>query len=167
MTRPSAPLRLVVMGVSGCGKSTVARALATSLGLALLEGDDFHAPASIAKMRQGVPLTDEDRAGWLDRIAAALAAAPAGAVASCSALKRSYRSRLREAVPGLRFVFLDLPEPVAQARVAARSGSHFFPPSLVAQQFVTLETPTGEPGVCPVDATSPESLICAQVRDWL
>ncbi|MFX8215005.1 AAA family ATPase, partial [Acinetobacter baumannii] len=87
------------MGVAGCGKSTVAARAAQRLGLPLVEGDDFHSPASVAKMRAGEPLTDADRAGWLARLADELAARPAGAVLSCSALKRAYRDRLRAASP--------------------------------------------------------------------
>ncbi|MBE7941419.1 gluconokinase [Ramlibacter aquaticus] len=153
------------MGVAGSGKTTVARLVAQAGGIALLEGDDFHAPESIAKMRQGTPLTDQDRERWLDRIGDALAAQP-GAVVSCSALKRAYRDRLRARVAGLRFVFLEVSPAVAHARVAARGAGHFFPPSLVDLQFATLESPAGEPGVLRLDATRPEAQLCDQALAW-
>jgi gluconokinase len=88
-------------------------------------------------------------------------------VLTCSALKRVYRARLREAAPGLRFVFLDIPRDAAHARVSARASTHFFSSSLVDSQFATLESPVGEPGVLRVDALEPLSLLQVQVRDWL
>lgn len=157
------------MGVAGCGKSTLGQALATRLGLPLIEGDDFHSPASLEKLKAGVPLTDADRADWLDELGRRLAAEPRGAVLTCSALKRAYRERLRNAVPALRFVHLALTQAQALQRVAERSGSgrHFFPPSLVASQFATLESPQGEVGVLNLDATgAPDDLIEATLT-WL
>ena len=142
----SAPIRLVVMGVAGCGKSVVGRKVAEALGVPLIEGDDFHPPSNIAKMRQGIPLDDEDRAGWLRELGAQLAAHPQGAVLACSALKRAYRDTLRAAVPKLHFLHLAISQDEALARVAARS-DHFYPPTLVASQFVALEDPAGEAGV--------------------
>jgi gluconokinase len=147
-------MHVVVMGVSGCGKSEVGQRLAARLGLPLVEGDNYHPPANIEKMRSGIALTDEDRAGWLDALARELARRPQGAVLACSALKKSYRDRLRAATPHLRFVHLELTQEEAQARVAARPG-HFYPPSLVASQFAALEDPRGEPGVVVVDACLP------------
>ncbi|WP_280817366.1 gluconokinase [Variovorax sp. TBS-050B] len=157
---------IVVMGVSGCGKSTLGAALAEDFGLPLIEGDDYHLPASVEKMRQGIPLTDADRAGWLDVLGQALAAAPGGAVLTCSALKRAYRDRLRAAVPALHFVFMAIERDEAERRVAAREGAgeHMFPASLVDSQFATLESPVGEPGVVAVDATAPTAQLVAQVR---
>lgn len=164
-----APLHIVVMGVAGCGKSTLGQALASRLGLPLIEGDDYHSPASVKKLSEGVPLTDADRADWLDELGRRLAASPHGAVLTCSALKRAYRDRLRAAVPGLRFVHLALTEAQALQRVAERSGSgrHFFPPSLVANQFATLESPAGEPGVLNVDATGALPDLVQATLDWL
>ncbi|MEO6362951.1 MAG: gluconokinase, GntK/IdnK-type, partial [Caldimonas sp.] len=108
------PLRsriaVVVMGVSGSGKSTVAASLADALGIGFVDGDGLHAPASVEKMRSGTPLTDADRWPWLDRIGAILAdrrGGPQGVAVACSALRRGYRDRLRAAAPGLRFIFLD------------------------------------------------------------
>jgi gluconokinase len=157
---------LVVMGVSGCGKSTLAAAVAAELGLPLVEGDDHHAAASRAKMSRGVALTDADRDAWLGTLADVLRARPEGLVLTCSALKRTYRERLRAAGAGLRFVFLDLSFDEAHRRVAARAGSHFFAPELVADQFRTLEPPTGEPGVLRLDATVPLDAQTAQVVAW-
>ncbi|SCK47639.1 gluconokinase [Variovorax sp. HW608] len=158
---------LVVMGVSGCGKSSLGAALARELALPLIEGDDFHAPESVRKMRAGIALTDADRAGWLDRLGRELGGHAAGAVLTCSALKRDYRERLRAARPGLRFVFMALSRQEAERRVAERAAVHMFPASLVANQFATLESPVGEPGVLAVDATAPIPQLVAQVRAWI
>lgn len=157
---------MVIMGVAGCGKSSLGVALAQALGLKLLEGDDRHSVASREKMRQGIALTDADRAGWLDELAAELRARPQGLVLTCSALRRSYRDRLRSAAPGLRFVFLDIPRELALARVAARP-SHFFSTSLVDSQFATLESPVGEAGVLRLDASQPLPRLQADATAWL
>ena len=158
---------IVVMGVSGCGKSSLGDALAKDLALPLIEGDDFHPPANVEKMRAGIALVDADRAGWLDALGAELAAHPKGAVLTCSALKRAYRDRLRAAVPDLRFVFMELTREEAERRVAARAAQHMFPASLVANQFATLESPVGEDGVLAVDATAPRADLVARTRAWL
>lgn len=152
---------VVVMGVAGCGKSEVGGRIAQALRLPLIEGDAFHPRSNIAKMRSGVPLDDDDRAGWLDALSRELADRPQGAVLTCSALKRAYRDRLRAACPGLRFVHLALPESEAQRRVASRPG-HFYPPALVASQFAALEDPAGEPGVIAVDACLPLDEVAAR-----
>jgi gluconokinase len=157
---------VVVMGVAGCGKSAVGERIAQALGLPLIEGDEFHPPSNIAKMKQGQPLQDEDRAGWLDRLGEELQRHPGGAVLTCSALKSSYRDRLRQSAPGLRFVHLALTPEQALQRVAARDG-HFYPPSLVASQFDALEDPRGEDGVLALDAALPLEQVSAQAVDWL
>ncbi len=150
---------LVIMGVSGAGKSTVGRIIADRLGLPFRDADDFHPPANIAKMSRGEPLTDGDRGPWLDAIGAHLAAHRAtGAVVTCSALKRAYRDRLREAAPTLRFVHLHGDEPLIAARQAARQG-HFMPPSLVASQFATLEAPAPEERVIALDVGAPPDIL--------
>ena len=154
------------MGVAGCGKSTLAQAVAAELGLACVEGDDHHSAVSRAKMSQGVPLTDADRAVWLDTLGGLLGSRPDGMVLSCSALKRSYRERLRAACPRLRFVYLDLPFEEAHRRVASRAGSHFFAPELVADQYRTLEPPTGEAGVLRLDATAPPDVQRTEAVAW-
>jgi len=157
----------VVMGVAGCGKSTLARRIAQALGRTLIEGDDFHPPENVQKMRAGVPLTDADRIGWLDRLAQQLGAHPQGAVLSCSALKASYRDRLRAAAPGLCFVFLDVSPETAHQRVAQRAGAHFFPPSVVASQFATLEDPSSEAGVLRLDGLLPLDVLEARAIAWV
>lgn len=146
--------RVVVMGVSGCGKSEAGALLAKALAVPLVEGDRFHPPSNIAKMRAGQPLDDADRAGWLAVLATQLAGHPAGAVLACSALKRAYREVLRAAAPGLAFVHLALTREQALQRVASRDG-HFYPPSLVDSQFEALQDPAGEPRVVVVMAAEP------------
>ena len=109
-------IALVVMGVSGSGKSTVAAGIAEALGLGFIDGDGLHSPESVARMQAGTPLTDDDRWPWLARIAANLADEvqwPAGLVIACSALRRVYRDRIRAGAPGVRFVFLDGPAEAA------------------------------------------------------
>lgn len=158
---------VVVMGVAGCGKSTVGAALARALALPLIEGDDFHSTDSRHKMNRGIALTDADRDGWLATLSAELRRRPQGAVLTCSALKRGYRDRLRDASPGLCFVFLDIARDDAVRRVAARAGAHFFSASLVDSQFATLESPVGEPGVLRLDAAEPADTLRDQASAWL
>ena len=162
----AAPVHVVLMGVAGCGKSAVGQRLAAALVLPWIEGDDFHPPANIAKMAQGIALADADRGDWLGALGRALAARPGGAVLGCSALKRAYRDRLRAAVPGLRFVHLAIDQAESLRRVAGRPG-HFYPPSLVASQFEALEDPAAEPGVLVLDATLPPAQLAAQAQGWL
>jgi len=157
---------IVVMGVSGCGKSHVGALIARQLGLPLVEGDEFHPEANRQRMGQGIALTDADRAGWLQVLGDQLRARPAGAVLTCSALKRAYRDRLRAAIPGLRFAWLDLSAAAAQERVAQRA-EHFFPAGLVATQFDTLEPPHGEAGVLHLDALQAPPALAQRVADWL
>ena len=158
---------IVVMGVAGCGKSSLGGAVAEALGLALIEGDDFHSADNLRKMADGTPLTDADRDSWLDALAAELQRHPGGAVLTCSALKRRYRDRLRAAAPGLRFVFMAIEREESERRVMARAATHFFRHSLVASQFEALEPPQGEPGVLAVDAVRPIAQLCAEVTRWL
>ena len=134
---------LVFMGVSGCGKSTVAEMYAQRTSATLIEADGFHPPENIAKMSAGIPLTDADRAGWLAAMSARLAAGKArgeAMVVTCSALKKVYRDRLREGDPDLFFVLLDGSQELLQARLDARKG-HFMPPGLLGSQLATLERP--------------------------
>jgi len=142
--------KLVVMGVAGAGKSTLAGELARKMGCTLIEGDEHHLEASKAKMRAGIPLDDADREPWLDRLGDLMAKAD-GAILTCSALKRRYRDRLRARVAMLGFVFIEIDRVSAQQRVSARP-SHLFPASLVESQFAALEPPLAEPGVVRVDA---------------
>lgn len=160
------PLHVVVMGVSGCGKSAVGQRVAQLLALPLVEGDEFHPQSNIDKMSAGLPLNDADRAGWLQRLGQELKARPQGAVLTCSALKRSYRDILRHAAPDLHFIHLRLSREQALERVASRGG-HFYPPSLVASQFETLEDPQGEAGVLGIDSTLPLDQVARGAADWL
>lgn len=151
---------IIVMGVSGCGKSTVGAELAEELGIPFQEGDRLHPKANVEKMSAGIPLTDEDRWPWLDLVGAELRQGyeAGGVVISCSALKKSYRDRLRTACGGpLAFVFLEGSVELLTRRMGARKG-HFMPLSLLKTQLDTLEVPTGETGVVTVniDATPDE-----------
>ena len=146
----------MVMGVAGCGKSTLAKALSQGLRLPFVEGDELHPAANLRKMHSGQPLDDADRAAWLDAIAALLqdeSGYPRGLVLTCSALKYVYRQRLRRAARELQFLFLDIEERVARQRLAQRR-DHFMPASLVTSQFATLERPrTDESDIATLDAS--------------
>lgn len=147
------------MGVSGCGKSSVAAGLADALGLRFVEGDALHPSQNLAKMARGVPLTDADRWPWLDAVAAELSG---GGVVSCSALKRAYRDRLRRgAGRPVAFVFLRGSPALLAERMAGRTG-HFMPASLLESQLATLEDPSAEPGVVTVDIGRPVPAIVAE-----
>jgi carbohydrate kinase (thermoresistant glucokinase family) len=154
---------IVMMGVSGCGKSTVGRALAGRLGWVFQEGDDLHPAANVAKMRAGVSLNDEDRWPWLDRVAAWIEGRLAGGqsgVVSCSALKRVYRERLARS-EGVTFVLLAVDRHTLEQRLAGRRG-HFMPPALLASQLETLEAQGTDKGVILVDAAeSPAAVVDA------
>lgn len=130
--------RIVIMGVSGCGKSSVGEGLAARLGIPYRDGDDLHPPENVAKMRAGVPLTDEDRWPWLDRVAQVLRD-QAPVIVGCSALKRAYRDRLRTAGE-VRFLHLVGARELIAARMAARQG-HYMPTTLLDSQFAALEPP--------------------------
>ncbi len=158
---------IVIMGVAGCGKSSLGAVVAQACGLPLIEGDDHHSDSNRQKMQHGVALTDEDRHGWLATLSDLLRSSPSGVVVTCSALKRAYRDRLRQASPDLRFVFLDITQPQAQARVSARAPEHFFSTSLVDNQFATLESPVGEPGVLRLDALLSLPQLQTEVSQWL
>jgi gluconokinase len=156
---------LVIMGVAGCGKSTLGEALAQRLGWPLIEGDAHHSAANIQKMQTGTALTDADREGWLAALAQVLREQPS-VVLTCSALKASYRDRLRAACPGLGFVFLRISPTDAQARVAQRAGAHFFSASLVSSQFATLQDPSSEPRVLATDALLPVIESASAAAAW-
>ncbi|MEO8262384.1 MAG: gluconokinase [Pseudolysinimonas sp.] len=132
-------LRVVVMGVSGAGKTTVGIALAARLGLRFVDADDLHPAANVAKMTAGTPLTDDDRWPWLALVGNALAAAPEpGVVVACSALTRSYRDAIRAVAADTFFVHLDAIEEVLREHLAHREG-HFMPPALLDSQLAILE----------------------------
>lgn len=159
-----APRIVVVMGACGCGKSTVGRALADALGLPFIEGDDLHPPRNVALMAAGTPLTDDDRRDWLQAVAAALAtAAPTGAVAACSALKRGYRDILRRGAPGLRLVHLRGAPALLESRLRRRSG-HYMPASLLQSQLDILEPPGADEGAITLDVATPAPQLVAELR---
>ncbi|MBX3684642.1 MAG: gluconokinase [Rhodocyclaceae bacterium] len=157
---------IVVMGVAGCGKSSLGAALARATGGRLVEGDDFHSDENRERMRQGIALTDADRVHWLDALAAQLRANRHGAVLTCSALKAAFRDKLRAASPGLAFVHLQISPHDALQRVTSRANGHFFCASLVDSQFATLEPPFGEPRVLALDALLPLNESTAQAVRW-
>ncbi|MCF2131208.1 gluconokinase [Strepomyces sp. STD 3.1] len=159
MQRLHTPHVVVVMGVAGTGKTTIGPLLAARLGVPYAEGDDFHPPANIAKMTAGTPLTDEDRWPWLDAIGDwAHGRAGLGGVVSSSALKRSYRDRLRAAAPGVVFVHLTGSRELIEDRMAHRQG-HFMPTALLDSQFATLQPlQSDEAGVAVDVAGTPEEI---------
>lgn len=147
---------IMVMGVAGCGKTSVAEGLAAALGVPMVEGDALHPEANIRKMSAGTPLTDADRWPWLDAVAHSIDREPADAVVvTCSALKRSYRDRLRRGSGRrLNFVYLHGTPELLASRIGARAG-HFMPAGLLASQLEALEDPTDEPGVICVEIDAP------------
>lgn len=133
------PQSIVVMGVSGAGKSSVGQALATQLGASFIDGDTLHPEANVRKMASGVPLTDEDRWPWLHLVGAKLSTSSrTGTIVACSALKRSYRDAIRTAAPDTTFILLRADKPALQDRLTQRPG-HFMPASLLTSQLETLE----------------------------
>ena len=158
------PRHVVVMGVSGCGKSSVGAALAQALGIDFIEGDSLHSSANVARMAAGTPLTDADRAGWLAEIGQRLGVAQAagqGLVVSCSALKRSYRDGLRAACPGLLFLHLQGSAALLRARLQARSG-HYMPASLLDSQLATLELLATDEHAITLDIGPPGAAVVAE-----
>jgi gluconokinase len=158
---------VVVMGVSGVGKTTVARLLSERLALPYGEADDFHPPANIAKMAAGTPLDDADRQPWLEAIGAWLQQqndAGVGGVVTCSALKRRYRDTLRAACPAIWFLHLAGPHDLVADRIGHRTG-HFMPPSLLDSQYSTLEPLAADERGAVLDVgPAPEELVDAAVR---
>ncbi len=163
------PPVLVVAGVAGTGKTSVGLLVASERGWPFAEGDSFHSAASVAKMRSGTPLTDEDRLPWLRAIAAWIGgceAAGSGGVVACSALKRSYRDLLRAGHPSVRFALLTVPAAALDARLRHRQ-QHFMPASLLASQLTDLEwLGPDEPGGV-VDASGAPEQTAAAVRALL
>jgi gluconokinase len=161
------PDHVVVIGVSGAGKSTVARELAAATGRRFADADDFHSEAAKATMARGIPLTDDDRRPWLARLRewlSARAAEHVPTVLACSALRRAYRDVLAQADGEVAFVLLDAPREVLAARVAHRPG-HFMPADLLDSQLATLERPGPGEHVLVLDAgLTPAELVTAVVR---
>jgi gluconokinase len=152
----------VVMGVSGSGKSVIGSAFARALRLEFVEGDAFHPPANVLKMANGTPLTDHDRAGWLETLSNRLrdaAGSDQSIVLTCSALKRAYRDVLRRGAPDLQLIWLRGPRELIEERMTQRQG-HFMPASLLDSQLAALEPPLPEEHAWVCDATaSPERIV--------
>jgi gluconokinase len=161
-------MQLIVMGVSGSGKSTVAALVAERLGWAMAEGDDYHSAANKAKMAAGTPLNDADRAPWLDALHAVLAewqVRGQNGVMTCSALKDAYRIRLEAGLSGVRFVWLDPPRAALEERLAHRTG-HYMNPRLLDSQLETLEPPAGA-NVLHLAADAGAETLAARVLEWI
>ncbi|AOZ49503.1 gluconokinase [Chromobacterium vaccinii] len=156
---------IVVMGVAGCGKSSVGRLLAEAIGASFIEGDSFHPPENIARMRAGIPLDDDDRASWLANLAGKLRQGRESGepmVLACSALKRRYRDVLRGGDPGLRFVHLFGDKALIAERMRERSG-HFMPESLLDSQFRDLEAPGADEAAIPCDVALPPDALLRRI----
>ena len=162
-------MRLVLMGVSGCGKSTVGEGLASHLGWRFVEGDSLHPPENVDKMAAGQPLTDDDRAGWLASLADLLAHAARteqGLVISCSALKRTYRDRLREGDARALFVHLDGSRELNAARIAGRTHM-YMPASLLDSQFSTLQAPEPDEQALSLSVQQPPAELIRRIEQHL
>jgi gluconokinase len=160
---------LIVMGVSGSGKSTVAALLAGRLGWALIEGDDLHPPANIEKMAHGIPLDDADRLPWLAAIGERIdqwREEGARGVITCSALKRAYRDMLGVGKPEVKFVYLQGSKALIANRLARRLG-HFMPPELLDSQFAALEEPTAEEPAITIPIGEPPKQLVQDIIDRL
>jgi carbohydrate kinase (thermoresistant glucokinase family) len=155
---------IVVMGVSGSGKTTVGRLLAQELEMPFVDGDDLHSPANKKKMADGIPLQDTDRMSWLNAIAEVLRGPPT--VLACSALKRKYRDTLRDAAPNLRLVYLSGSKTLLAQRLAARS-HEFMPPSMLDSQLLTLEPPQADEKGLTLDIESLPGEITKSIADWI
>ena len=162
----TAPL-VCVMGVSAAGKSTVGTALALTLGVPFVDADDLHSDANRAKMAAGIPLTDDDRWPWLDAVGARLRdERDSGLVVACSALRRAYRDRIREAAPGVVFVHLTGTPELLAARAGART-DHFMPPALLESQLATLEPLEDDEAGLVADVAAPAGALVAAVAEGL
>lgn len=160
-----APKLLLLMGVSGCGKTTTGQRLSRILGWPFRDGDSFHPPQNIAKMSSGLPLTDEDRWPWIDAIGAWMdeqIQTGQSAVVSCSALRKAYRIRLTAGRPEVQLVFLKGPREVIAERLARRK-SHFMPASLLESQFAALEEPRGGERPLIVSVTLPPNRVIDRI----
>lgn len=158
---------IIVMGVAGSGKTTIGGKLAQKLDAVFIEGDEFHPQSNVEKMRNGIPLEDEDRFPWLEAIGAKanrILVSGASAVASCSALKRTYRDYLRQIIgPRVSFIYLDGTVALLSARMSQREG-HFMPVALLESQLNTLERPDGEPDVVTISADQDIAVILEKAQ---
>jgi beta-N-acetylhexosaminidase len=160
-TAATGKLRVVVMGVSGCGKTTIGDLVARELGVPFLDGDSLHPVENVAKMAAGTPLTDEDRWPWLATVGARLAnAGDGGMVLACSALRRSYRDAIRAQAPDTIFLHLHGSKEVLRARTEGRTG-HFMPPALLESQLATLEPLEADEAGIVVDIAAPVDEVVA------
>lgn len=169
VSRMSQPDVIVIMGVAGSGKTVVGKLLAEQLGCEFFDADQFHSPENVDLMRRGIPLDDEKRAPWLDRLAGLIDSAIAdrrGIVLACSALKRCYRSRLGVGRPHVRLVLLDGPEDLLRERIEQRTG-HFMPASQLANQCALLERPTADEAAVIIDIAPPPETITSSIRTAL
>ena len=154
---------IILMGVSGCGKTVVGQALAKRLGMPFLEGDEFHPPENVAKMSSGVPLDDEDRVGWMFAIRDAMSQQSGSAIVSCSALKRKHRCFLADLPKLVRFVYMRGNRKLLEKRIESRVG-HFFDPKLLGSQLASLEEPLPDEGVLVVEVDSSVENIVATIH---
>lgn len=158
--------KIVVMGVTSTGKSLIGARLAEALDGRFIDGDDLHPDTNVAKMARGEPLDDRDRAPWLDRIGAALAAEEGTVVVASSALKRAYRDRIRRAAGPVIFVHLTGPREIIAERMAGRKG-HFMPVSLLDSQLATLEPPTAPELAVEIDISGTPTQIMTELLNRL
>lgn len=160
---------VIVMGVSGSGKSYLAAKLAAATGWQFVEGDDYHSEANKARMAAGHPLTDADRGPWLDSLHSILEGwhqSEISGILTCSALKAAYREHLTAGLPEARFIWLDPPRNVLEERMAHRLG-HFMPPALLDSQLATLQPPIGDPHTLRLDGSEPIDQAIQGILQWL
>ena len=157
---------IILMGVSGCGKTAVGQALATRLEVPFIEGDEFHPPENVAKMSSGIPLNDDDRADWMTAIRDAMIQQSGSAIVSCSALKRKHRAFLSDLPKPVRFVHLKGDRELLEKRISSRLG-HFFDPKLLGSQLDALEEPHPDEGVLVVKVDSSVENIVATIHGRL
>lgn len=158
-------MQVVVMGVSGCGKSTIGKTLATALAANFIDGDDLHPASNIKKMSDGIPLNDDDRRPWLIDVGKALSA-NSNSVIACSALKRSYRDLIREYAPDAKFLHLVGSKEILRARMNSRDG-HFMKPEMLESQLATLENlQSDEAGGAYEISDSPQEIIRKFISDF-
>ncbi len=154
---------IILMGVSGCGKTAVGQTLAQRLGIPFLEGDDFHPSQNIAKMSSGVPLDDDDRVDWMTTIRKAMIQQTGSAIVSCSALKRKHRAFLADLPKPVRFIYLRGDRELLEGRIESRIG-HFFDPKLLGSQLASLEEPFPDEDALVVDVDPPVEKIVATIH---